>query len=207
MNEPFAYPQEPHARRHHPRGYADYAGYKPWLRDEFVFRCVYCLERETWYPSRDAAFSIDHFDPQVLRPERNRDYTNLVYACTRCNSVKSAATSLLDPTAAGLGLHMRVAADGSIQALSKAGQRLIDLLHLDVNPAVEVRREYLLLLRARRERPDDPVIRQLFVQKFGFPTDLPDLQALRPPLGNANAGSEQNCFRARRARGELEETY
>jgi hypothetical protein len=46
----FDYPSLPHARRHGPQGYADYKHYKPWLRDEFSFRCVYCLCRETWLP-------------------------------------------------------------------------------------------------------------------------------------------------------------
>lgn len=48
MTFPFNYPDAPHRRRHGPRGYADYASYRPWLRDEFTFRCVYCLLREQW---------------------------------------------------------------------------------------------------------------------------------------------------------------
>ena len=48
MMFPFEYPSEPHQRRHGPKGYADAASYSPWLRDEFSFRCVYCLKRETW---------------------------------------------------------------------------------------------------------------------------------------------------------------
>jgi hypothetical protein len=37
----FAYPDVPHTWRHGPRGYVDDEHYKPWLRDEFIFRCVY----------------------------------------------------------------------------------------------------------------------------------------------------------------------
>ena len=48
----FRYPAVPHARRHGPRGYADAESYRPWLRDEFTFRCVYCLFREQWGRSR-----------------------------------------------------------------------------------------------------------------------------------------------------------
>jgi hypothetical protein len=29
-------------------GYADTDSYRPWLRDEFAFRCVFCLVREQW---------------------------------------------------------------------------------------------------------------------------------------------------------------
>jgi hypothetical protein len=63
VSAPFAYPVTAHERRHSPAGYVDYQNYKPWLRDEFTFRCVYCLERERWYPSGAAAFSVDHVVP------------------------------------------------------------------------------------------------------------------------------------------------
>src|SRR5262245_34446024 len=166
---PFAYPTTPHARRHGPRGYQDYGDYKPFLRDEFTFRCVYCLERELWYPNRDGSFSVDHFAPKVLHPDRERDFTNLVYACLRCNSVKQARLALLDPTAVPLGDHLLVTADGSIKALSPQGQQMIVLFHLDKQPATAVREECLLLLRVKREHPDNPLIHQLFLRKFGFP--------------------------------------
>jgi len=61
---PFAYPTVPHQRRRGPSGYKNYQDFKPWLRDEFTFRCVYCLEREMWYPSRAAAFSVEHIEPR-----------------------------------------------------------------------------------------------------------------------------------------------
>jgi hypothetical protein len=204
---PFDYPKAPHQRRHGPRGYASYKDYKPWLRDEFTFRCVYCLERESWYPDRAASFSIDHFEPKILEPEREHDYTNLVYACTRCNSVKQATLTLLEPAVAAFGEHLLVRDDGSIQALTDDGQQLIDLLHLDKKPAVEVREECLLLLRAKREQPDNPTIHELFVRKFGYPTELPDLTSFRPPGGKAKEGSEMHSYHARRSRGELAEVY
>jgi hypothetical protein len=46
----FQYPRQAHVRRHGPLGYVNYQSYKPWLRDEFEFRCVYCLWRERWRP-------------------------------------------------------------------------------------------------------------------------------------------------------------
>ena len=108
---PFAYPTTHHLRRHGPKGYQDYGDYKPFLRDEFTFRCVYCLERETWYPNRDASFSADHFEPKVLNPDRETDYENLLYACTRCNSFKQATTIFLDPTKVALADHLGVKKD------------------------------------------------------------------------------------------------
>src|SRR3712207_1265694 len=92
----FEYPSEPHVRRHGPAGYAVYEAYKPWLRDEFVFRCAYCLFRERWYPDGQASFSADHFVPPVVAPDRSLDYDNLIYACVRCNSRKRE-NLVLDP--------------------------------------------------------------------------------------------------------------
>jgi len=51
------YPRHLHIRRHSPRGYRTYRAYKPWLRDEFAFRCVYCLWRERWCADGAQAFS------------------------------------------------------------------------------------------------------------------------------------------------------
>ncbi len=76
---PFQYPSEPHERKHGPYGYANYPEYKPWLRDEFFFRCVYCLEREMWYPNRASSFSVDHIEPRSKNPSRICDYDNLLY--------------------------------------------------------------------------------------------------------------------------------
>jgi hypothetical protein len=42
-------------------GYVDYTSFKPWLRDEFALRCVYCLTRERWCPAGHEDFSIEHF--------------------------------------------------------------------------------------------------------------------------------------------------
>ena len=45
---PYAYPSKALNRRHGPSGYTDYHSYRPWLEDDFAFRCVYCLKRMVW---------------------------------------------------------------------------------------------------------------------------------------------------------------
>src|SRR5947207_2182032 len=108
---PFRYPATPHVRKHAPAGYADYTSYKPWLRDEFEFRCVYCLQREMWSRDRDASFSVDHVAPQSQAPELIGVYDNLVYACLRCNSARQDIR-MIDPTHEAMANHIRVEADG-----------------------------------------------------------------------------------------------
>lgn len=151
-----------------------------------------------WYPSRAAAFSVDHVIPQVEDDTLICNYANLVYACPRCNSAKQDV-KLNDPTATAFGQHRRVEADGAITALTIEGQDLIDLLHLDQRPASDVRAAYLRRLRLKEQHPSDHEIHRHFIEAFKFPDDLPDLQALRPPGGNRRAaGKESCCFELRR---------
>src|SRR6478672_3076703 len=78
---PFHFPKKAHCRRHGPRGHTTYPAYKPWLRDEFEFRCVYCLTREQWSADGHNSFSIDHVQPKSRHRNLTNDYDNLVYAC------------------------------------------------------------------------------------------------------------------------------
>ena len=65
---PYRYPEKRHRRRHGPEGYEDLQSFRPWLRDEFLFRCVYCLQREQW-PNIVGAFHIEHFRAVAIAPE------------------------------------------------------------------------------------------------------------------------------------------
>ena len=210
---PFLYTPQPHQRKHGPAGYIDYQEYKPWLRDEFVFRCVYCLERELWYGDRHASFSVEHVEPQKDSPLRICDYTNLVYACTRCNSYKRRIR-LIDPTAVGFGIHLRVdEKTGVVHPVkvngnpSREGALVISLLHLNEDPAISNRRYAIDLLALKREYPDNERIHRLFLKCFGFPEELPDLRSHRPPQGNQLEGSELRCYFALRDANHLSDTY
>lgn len=204
---PFAYPTATHVRRHGPKGYSEYQKYKPFLRDEFVFRCVYCLERERWYPNREGSFSADHFVPKAIEPGRETDYDNLVYACVRCNSFKQATIIMLDPAKVAFADHFSVKEDGHIEGLTPEAQDLIDLLHLDADPALEVRKEVLAVLRLKRAYPDNPDVAALFATKFGYPTDLPDLKGPKPPLGNTRPEGVNSSHRARKDANTLPDWY
>src|SRR5258708_932632 len=114
MTTPFQYPEVPHVRRHGPQGYAGYASFRPWLRDEFTFRCVYCLKREKWETVR-GAFEIDHFLPVSHHPGLAVRYDNVLYGCSSCNIGKRDRL-LPDPLRALVREALRVNADGTIEA-------------------------------------------------------------------------------------------
>jgi hypothetical protein len=206
VSSPFAYPATAHKRRHAPAGYVHYQSFKPWLRDEFTFRCVYCLERERWYPSRSAAFSVDHVIPQAIAPQLICEYENLVYACLRCNSNK-LVLQLPDPTRVPFAKCLSVGDDGIISALNADGADLIDLLHLNDSPVIDTRINYLRIINLRLAYPDDTEVKALFLDAFGYPDDLPDLKALRPPGGNrAKPGPALSYYQLRRL-NQLSDVY
>ena len=111
MIDGFQYPISPYMRRHGPDGYKNYESYRDWLRDEFTFRCVYCLHREQWY-GRAATFHIDHVAPASKTALRRFDYTNLVYSCASCNEAKKAITGIPDPCQVAFNECLEILADG-----------------------------------------------------------------------------------------------
>lgn len=203
---PFEYALQRHARRHGPVGYREWTAFKPWLRDDFTFRCTYCLFRERWYPSGADAFSVDHVVPRNRAAERICDYMNLVYACVRCNSLKRDVLTV-DPTNEPLGLHLRLREDMTLEGLTPEGNDLIDLLHLNCNAAIERRQIISDIAELHRIQPNDPRVANLFRRTFQYPEDLPDLSSLRPPGGNRTVGSEETSFYALKAAGQLASTY
>ena len=201
--EPYVYPSEPHVRRHGPRGWKDYLRYRPWLRDEFSFRCVYCLEREVWRDMRQQ-MQIDHFLPQVIRKDLKAEYDNLLYACPACNGFKSDSV-IPDPCKVALGKCIRVHHDGRIEAMDKdgIGQTLIDELGLDNKLAAERRRIMIGMLRtlAKYNWP-------VFVDWMRYPKDLPNLND-EANKSNANDKPEgvAQSFYEKKQRNELPEVY
>jgi hypothetical protein len=200
MTSPFQYPPAPHSRRHGPQGYADYSRYRPWLRDEFSFRCVYCLLREQW-GRINGTFTIDHFVAVANDPSLEYDYDNLLSACVTCNTRKGSQV-LPDPLAVLTSSVVRVHPDGTIHAdASSEALRLIELLGLDSLESTRFRKLWIEIVTLARQNPD------LYEQLMGYPDDLPDLRRQRPPGGNTRpAGVEQSAF-ARRQRGELPSCY
>jgi hypothetical protein len=203
--EIFRYPDAVHVRRHGPRGYRHYASYKPWLRDEFAYQCVYCLCRERWFPDGEAAFSVDHLRPQTSMPDLRTAYDNLVYTCCQCNAVRGISPAP-DPSEHAYGRHLRVRDNGLVEALTPTGRELIEICRLNRSNLVSFRRgvlEVLTFLRQRRGAHMDVLVRNY----LGFPASLPNLAILRPPAGNSRPGGLQQSYYARRSRGELPDTY
>jgi hypothetical protein len=198
----FHYAATPHVRQHGPHGYQDARSYKPWLRDELAFQCVYCLCRERWFPDGDDNMSIDHVRPRRAAPAQHSTYENLVYACCQCNASKQDAMGVLDPCEEPFGRHLEVLDDGTIRALTPPGVALIRICRLDRPKLTAFRREILEVWRTleRRHGLEAAAMHQRF---FGLPANLPNLAALRPPGGNTRPQGIAQSYAERQRRGEL----
>lgn len=195
----FHYPNQRVERRHGPAGYASYRRYRPWLRDEFCFRCVYCLKRETW-GQVTGEFDLDHFEPRWVNPWRRLDYLNLVYACRRCNLAKLDQT-VDNPFDLLHSENVATWPDGSLHARDGVTQRLIRQLDLNSPRLRRWRMMWMRIVTLAEERDAE-----LYYQLVGFPDDLPDLSRLRPPQNPREEGVEE-CWFAQRRRGELPPIY
>ena len=165
---PFLYPTEPHQRRHGPMGYRDNASFRPWLRDEFCFRCVFCLRREQW--DRATGMHIDHFLPTSQFPELELTYDNLLYACARCNLAKSSRV-IPDPCEVLLADVVTILADGMLVGANSPAKHLIVQMGLNSPEMIYFRRIWIeIIAMAKRANPG------LYVQLIGFPDDLPELR-------------------------------
>lgn len=196
----FEYSTEPHVRRHAPEGYADYESYRDWVRDEFLFRCVYCLHREQWY-DRGATFNIDHFVPVSADPTGALEYTNLLYSCATCNNAKRSVLGVPDPCSVAFADCVCIRDDGNIDALNDTGRSLVMKLRLDSPKNTQHRSRWMRVLRVVQTSEPD-----LYRELMAFPNDLPDLRRLKPPR-NTMPTSADNCHFAMRERGELPTTY
>jgi hypothetical protein len=195
---PFTYASHAHIRKHGPVGYPRHTMYRNWLRDEFVFTCVYCLRRENWATLR-RDWEIDHQIAKSIDRKSALDYDNLVYACSTCNRTK-ATQFAPDPCKVAYGSCVQVDSNGEIHPIegSRHGLDLIEAVGLDAEDYNEMRRAVFELLA------DLPVTSQSYERFFGFPKELPDLsKEPLPPGGNKRpAGIEESCFEKSR-RGQL----
>jgi hypothetical protein len=202
----FQYPRVPHKRRHGPQGYRRHQSYKPWLRDEYFFRCVYCLCRERWFPDGDDYFGVDHFKPQSQARERRTEYDNLIFACCQCNASKRDCDWLLNPDNQALATHLEVLEDGTIRGLTSEGMACIKVCRLDRPMLTAFRKGLLALVRILAQRPS-PEAARVLRHILGFPDNLPNLGVLRPPGGNARPDGVATSAHAQQLQGKLDETY
>jgi hypothetical protein len=197
----FADPDQPSGRLHGPQGYLQYEAYRDRLRDEFSFRCAYCLMRESWLRGT-RGFQIDHCVAAVRDPSRLLDYDNLVYTCPWCNQAKAGVT-VPNPTDVAYGKALDVNEEGVSEVKNDLGVMLVQGLKLDHPEITYQRRMIIRVVRLAEEKNNVAIILRL----LGCPDDLPNLRQKRPPGGNTRPAGVLNSWYEKRRREELPFLY
>ena len=160
-------------RKHGPC-YDSLPPYRDWLRDEFDFRCVYCLLRERW-GRLIGEFDIEHWLAQINNPELGLDYDNLSYTCHTCNLLKGSR-SIPDPAMFLSHESIEIETlDGSIRGKIPQAVQIIEMLGLDSATFREWRLTMIRCIELAEQH--DP---ELYRRLMGFPSELPDLSKKKP---------------------------
>jgi hypothetical protein len=143
-------------RRLNPPQFERYQRYKPYLRRDFAYACVYCGLHENEHGGPQP-FTIDHLRPKSRFPKLRNSYFNLLYACSVCNRYKADDWPSDNPLADGKGYldpyehdyDEHFAVDVSFQMISKTpvGSYMVDRLRLN--------RTMLMKLRQLRQIEED----------------------------------------------------
>ncbi len=195
----FVYPDSPRDRKHGPHGYSDVQSFRPWLRDEFSFRCVYCLIREQWGRVQ-GEFDIEHFEPNSISPGARLQYENLVYSCHTCN-LKKGSGIVADPIKHLTTKTIAIKPDGSVVGLTVEAKRIIEKVALNSSTMIRWRLLWIRFIQMATEH--DPL---LLNEVMKYPDDLPDLVALNPQGNTKQDGLAQSHFE-KRDRGDLGLSY
>lgn len=174
--------------------YQSYSSYKDHLRDEFDFRCGYCLSREIW---QDAlSFAIDHWLPQDARPELKADYDNLIYSCAPCNNFKRALLLELKPLEDNLDDHIAFDEEGVAVGRTEKGTELVRILRLNDDERLGFRQFVLETWKLAEQKKPELVL--------GFPSQerLPDLSQKRP-----YDSATENCYFKMSENGSLPKIF
>jgi len=147
----FLYSKVRHRRTETPPVFTDYHRYKPFLRVEFLQKCVYCRAADT--PGKYEMFGVDHYRPKKHFDELRCTYSNLFYACNPCNRRKdefwaddASEKFIPNPCDHVMFDHLRFVG-ASVEAHSVAGEWTIDLLDLNEEASVLFRENIITLVK------------------------------------------------------------
>ena len=210
------YPPAAHRRTHRPPAPAAYASYRPCLRLEFSFTCVYCLSAETEVAllEKNGTFEIEHFRPKAKFRHLRNAYGNLLWACQACNRAKrdtwpkpreqKQGMRFVDPTKEPLDAYLRIVGEDVVPANGDpAGAYMIDELNLNSALHKRRRRQRAELLKCiatleaagtvLRERVEASGDAEALGALSNYKKQLKELVALQGPNSPWDAPSQCAC--------------
>jgi hypothetical protein len=181
----FQYPRVSLVRKHGP-SYSSYASFRPWIRDDFSYRCAYCLIRETLQTD---PFELEHIEPQISSVGKINNYNNLVYSCRRCNGIKNSDPIPGSPEIFLVHDNIEVNEDGEVVSKTELGRAFIEIVVLDDEQLTSFRSR---LIRTMKTLYSIDIA--LYIEYMGYPDDICDLAGLRPASNSKPEGIKESAY-------------
>ncbi len=138
-----------------------YTKFRNELREDFGRICGYCGKSELVTKN---TFEIDHFIPKRLAPEKEDEYTNLVYSCYECNRKKAGkwlsedkniqfvdGKGFVDPALSEYDENLERNEDGTIVGKTLAGKYMVEEgFEFNKRPIKEIYKAMLLIEKKHR---------------------------------------------------------
>lgn len=126
-----------------------YRSFRPFVREDFVRQCAYCLLSEVLAAGQEN-FELDHFRPRSSFTKLVNDFYNIYYSCHPCNHIKrdkwppaeleAQGVTIVDPCKEEFTTHFQPSSDGTWEGVTAAGAYTIDALRLNRQHLVTIRK-------------------------------------------------------------------
>jgi hypothetical protein len=136
-----------------------YRVWKPQIRREGRYQCVYCAIKEQQFGGL-RNFHVEHYRPRKHFPQLTEDIVNLFYACGICNSFKGGSwpsepdadhsvAAFPCPADVDYSDILNIEDDYTLVSSVRAGCFLIERLYLNRPQLIYTRRFFAMVLRLR----------------------------------------------------------
>jgi hypothetical protein len=126
-----------------------YRSFRQFVREDFNHQCAYCLLSEILAGGKEN-FELDHFRPKSGFSHLLNDFYNIYYSCHPCNHMKrdtwppsdleERGISLVDLCKDEFATHFLLKTDGEWDSVTESGGYTIDVLRLNRQHLVIIRR-------------------------------------------------------------------
>ncbi|MBF2664047.1 HNH endonuclease [Listeria seeligeri] len=128
-----------------------------------------------------ARAQVDHFIPQKFAPDKENEYSNLVYSCQKCNRGKwhywptqsieqsyNDSEGFVDPATDEFDFHLERLDNGEIVGTTEVGKYMVTKMKLDIRPISIIWKVGVLNKKLKtmetiiENKPDDPSSLELY---------------------------------------------
>lgn len=151
---------------------------RDYLKEDFFDICGYCGKPMELLKARA---QVDHFIPKNFAPDKENDYSNLVYSCQKCNRGKwhywptecmeysyNDKEGFVDPATEEFDSHLERLNNGEIIGVTEVGKYMVKKMRLDIRPISIIWKVDILNRKLKKietiieNKPEDPSLLELY---------------------------------------------